>query len=138
MSYRTGSHTVFHHRDAGTSYAIDRAYGEIGRLLACGLITERQADAGQQFEAIATDAMGSPSTPDSLAALHKVDGGSHQGDDNASARDVATQAEWRALCTVMDRATLSEVRDVCWNHSRVKSHNILCLGLDLVAKYYNM
>lgn len=133
-----GVFTMVDGENAGESYAQDMACDPVSALKEAGRLTPQQAEAAYRYEDLARAAMGSPSSKDSIAALHRVDC-ERSGEDYApSPAEERTQKEWRDLVTMLNRRTQIELLNVCWEHKPTRAINILRVGLDIVADFYKI
>lgn len=124
---------------AGERYALDEYPDELGRLQHRGQITARQVEAGRRYEELARSAIGSPSSKDCIAALHRVDCQSHDdNDDEPTADEVATRREWRDMVTLLHMSTQRELMRVCWEQAKTRNIAALRMGLDIAADFWKI
>ena len=135
---RRGAWVMVDGETAGESYAVDQQADQMSRLKARGQITARQAEAGYRYEELARAVMGSPSTKDSIANLHRVDGDRQDVSDEPTPEEVANQREWRSLVTLLAMDTQRALLRTCWEQRRPSAINRLRLGLDIAADFWRI
>lgn len=118
--------------DAGESYALDEFAGRAGMLMQAKQISPNQAEAAMRFEALAHEALGSPSGGDSIGALHRVDCSGHGEADRPA------NPEWREVGHALPLLCFNELCHVFWAQERPRSLDHLRRGLDLLIRHFKI